>query len=262
MKSMSEITYERKDHIALVTINRPNVHNSMDPSAEKEMAAVWLDFREDDDLWVAILTGAGHKAFCTGGDLKAYLPARMAGEAKANYYPRAENFGGLPRTDVFKPIIAAINGYAIAGGLELVLCCDIRIAAESARFGLAEVKWGIMPGAGGTIRLPRNIPYAVAMEMLLTGEPIDAQKALSFGLINRIVSNEELMDAAMQMAEKLCRRGPVAMRAIKESVLRSLALQQGLDFEAFLFDSLKNTQDSREGVKAFSERRKPIYKGK
>ena len=92
---MSEITYEKKDHIALVTINRPDVHNSMDPSAEKEMAAVWLDFREDDDLWVAILTGAGHKAFCTGGDLKAYLPARMAGEAKANYYPRAENFGGF-----------------------------------------------------------------------------------------------------------------------------------------------------------------------
>jgi enoyl-CoA hydratase/carnithine racemase len=186
----------------------------------------------------------------------------MAGQAKANYYPRAENFGGLPRTDVFKPIIAAINGYAIAGGLELVLCCDIRIAADTARFGLAEVKWGIMPGAGGTIRLPRNLPYAVAMEMLLTGEPIDAQKALEFGLVNRLVSGPNLLEEANQMAAKLCRRGPVAMRAIKESVLRGLAYQQGLDFEAFLFDSLKTTSDSREGVKAFSERRKPIYKGK
>jgi len=259
---MSDIIYEKKDHVAWITINRADVHNSMDPAAEKEMADIWLDFRDDDTLWVAVLTGAGEKAFCTGGDLKAYLPARMAGEAKANYYPRAENFGGLPRTDVFKPIIAAINGYAIAGGLELVLCCDIRIAADTSRFGLAEVKWGIMPGAGGTIRLPHNLPYAVAMEMLLTGEPIDAQKALKFGLVNYLVPGQNLLEEASHMAAKLCRRGPVAMRAIKESVLRGMALQQGLDFEAFLFDSLKTTSDSQEGVQAFSERRKPIYKGK
>jgi enoyl-CoA hydratase/carnithine racemase len=259
---MSGIVYEKKDHIALVTINRTDAHNSMDPATEKEMAEVWLDFREDDNLWVAVLTGAGEKAFCTGGDMKAYLPARMAGEAKANCYPRAENFGGLPRTDVFKPIIAAVNGYAIAGGLELVLCCDIRIASETAKFGVAEVKWGIMPGAGGTIRLPRNIPYAVAMEMLLTGEPIDAPQALQFGLVNRVVPLKSVMDESMRMAEKLCRRGPVAMRAIKESVLRGLALEQGLHFEAFLFDSLQTSQDSHEGVRAFAERRKPVFKGK
>ena len=259
---MSGIVYEKKEHIALVTINRAHAHNAMDPATEREMAAVWLDFREDDDLWVAVLSGSGEKAFCTGGDMKAYLPARMAGEAKANCYPRAENFGGLPRTDVFKPIIAAVNGYAVAGGLELVLCCDIRIAAENAKFGLAEVKWGIMPGAGGTIRLPRNIPYAVAMEMLLTGETIDARQALQFGLINRVVSSEAVMEEALEMAQKLCRRGPVAMRAIKESVLRGLAYEQGLHFEAFLFDSLQSSQDSREGVCAFAEKRKPVFKGK
>jgi enoyl-CoA hydratase/carnithine racemase len=144
----------------------------------------------------------------------------------------------------------------------LVLCCDIRIAAETAKFGLAEVKWGIMPGAGGTIRLPRNIPYAVAMEMLLTGEPIDARQALQFGLINRVVSLPSVQDESMQMAEKLCRRGPVAMRAIKESVLRGMAFEQGLHFEAFLFDSLQTSQDSHEGVRAFAERRKPVFKGK
>lgn len=259
---MSGIIYEKRDHIALVTINRVDAHNSMDPATVKEMAEVWLDFREDNNLWVAVLTGAGEKAFCTGGDMKAYLPARMAGKAKADCYPRAENFGGLTRTDVFKPIIAAINGYAIAGGLELVLCCDLRIASETAKFGLAEVKWGLIPGAGGTIRLPRNIPYAIAMEMLLTGELIDARQAIAFGLINRVVPLNSLMDESMLMAEKLCRRGPVAMRAIKESVLRSLSLEQGLNFEAFLFDSLQSTEDSREGLNAFLESRTPVFKGK
>ena len=259
---MSGILYEKNEHIALVTINRPQAHNSMDPATEKELAEVWLEFREDDDLWVAVLTGAGEKAFCTGGDLKEYLPARLAGTAKANCYPRAENFGGLPRTEVYKPIIAAVNGYAIAGGLELVLCCDLRIVAEHAKFGVAEVKWGIMPGAGGTIRLPRNIPYAIAMEMLLTGETINADEAYRLGLINRIVPQEQLMEESVQMAEKLCRRGPVAMRAIKESVLRGLGLENGLNFEAFLFDALQNSEDSKEGLRAFQEKRKPVFCGK
>lgn len=258
---MSTIIYEKKEHVALVTINRPEAHNSMDPASEKELASVWLDFREDDDLWAAILTGAGDKAFCTGGDLKEYLPARMAGLAKANCYPRAENFGGLPRTDVFKPIIAAVNGYAIAGGLELVLCCDIRLAAENAKFGLTEVKWGIMPGAGGTVRLPRNMPYALAMEMLLTGDTIDAEEAGRWGLINRVVPPDSLSDEAWTMAQKLCRRGPVALRAVKESVQRSLALEHGLNYESFLFDSLQNTKDASEGTQAFMEKRQPIFKG-
>ncbi len=259
---MAEILYEKKDHIAVVTINRPDALNSMKPENEREMQRAWLDFRDDDNLWVAILTGAGDKAFCTGGDMKEYLPARMAGKAKANCYPRAENFGGLPRTELYKPIIAAINGYAIAGGLELVLCCDIRFAADHAKFGLAEVRWGIMPGAGGTQRLPRNIPYAISMHMLLTGETIDAQEAYRLGLINRIISKEILMTDTFKMAEKLCERGPVAMRAIKESVIRGLALENGLAYEAFLFDSLQKTEDSLEGTRAYSEKRKPQYKGR
>lgn len=259
---MSGILYEKKEHIAVVTINRPDVHNSMDPAAVKEMQGVWLDFREDPNLWVAVLTGAGEKAFCTGGDLKEYLPARLAGQAKGNCYPRAENFGGLTRTEIYKPIIAAINGYAVAGGMELVLCCDIRIAAEHAKFSLAEVKWGIIPGAGGTIRLPRNIPYAIAMEMLLTGDTIDAHEAYRWGLVNRVVPKESVKEEAMSMAARLCQRGPVAMRAIKEAVVRSLALENGLNYEAFLFDSLQATQDSQEGLRAFTERRQPIFQGK
>jgi enoyl-CoA hydratase/carnithine racemase len=226
------------------------------------MLDVWLDLRGDDDVWVVVLSGAGDKAFCTGGDLKEYLPARMAGKAKANCYPRAENFGGLPRTEFYKPIVAAINGYAIAGGLELVLCCDIRIASENARFGLAEVKWGIMPGAGGTVRLPRNIPYPLAMEMLLTGNTINAEEAYRLGLLNKVVPRENLMEAAMDMATNLCSRGPVAMQSIKESVIRSLALEGGLNFEAFLFDSLRNTKDAEEGMHAFLEKRKPSFQGK
>lgn len=259
---MSMVLYEKKGHIALITINRSEAHNSMNPQAEKEMAAIWLDYRDDDALWVAILTGAGDKAFCTGGDLKEYLPARMAGTAKANCYPRAENFGGLPRTELYKPIIAAVNGYAIAGGLELVLCCDIRIAVQEAKFGLAEAKWGLMPGAGGTVRLPQNLPHAIAMEMLLTARNIDANDALRWGLINRVVPRESLMEAAMETAELLCRRGPVALRAIKESALRSLSLESGLNYEAFLFDSLQNTEDAKEGLNAFMEKRKPVFRGK
>ncbi len=259
---MADILYEKKNRIALITINRPDAMNSMAPQSEKEMKEIWLDFRENDDLWVAILTGTGEKAFCTGGDMKEYMPARMAGKAKANYYPRAENFGGLPRTELYKPIIAAINGYAIAGGLELVLCCDIRIAAENAKFGLAEVRWGIMPGAGGTQRLHRNIPYAIAMEMLLTGETIDAQEAYRWGLVNKVVPKESLMEESLKMAEKLCERGPIAMRAIKEAVIRGLALENGLTYEAFLFDSLQKTEDSLEGTRAYAEKRSPQFKGK
>lgn len=256
------VSYEKKDHVALITINRPEAHNSMNPQAEKEMADIWLNYRDDDGLWVAILTGAGDQAFCTGGDLKEYLPARMAGTAKANCYPRAENFGGLPRTEVYKPIIAAINGYAIAGGLELVLCCDIRIAVQGAKFGLAEAKWGLMPGAGGTVRLPQNLPYAIAMEMLLTAKNIDAEEALRWGLINRVVPQKSLMEAAFETAELLCQCGPVALRAIKESALRGLGFENGLNYEAFLFDSLQNTKDAKEGLKAFLEKRKPVFRGK
>jgi enoyl-CoA hydratase/carnithine racemase len=226
------------------------------------MKEVWLDFREDDNLWIAILTGMGEKAFCTGGDMKEYLPARMAGKAKANCYPRAENFGGLPRTELYKPIIAGVNGYAIAGGLELVLCCDIRIAADHAQFGLAEVRWGIMPGAGGTQRLPRNIPYAIAMEMLLTGETIDVQEAYRLGLVNRVVPKGSLMEECFKTADKLCQKGPVAMRAIKEAVIRGLGLDSGLTIEAFLFDSLQKTEDSAEGTQAYLEKRKPQFKGR
>jgi enoyl-CoA hydratase/carnithine racemase len=258
---MDEILYEKRGRIAIITINRPDALNSMKPQNEREMHRAWLDFRDDDNLWVAILTGVGDKAFCTGGDMKEYLPARMAGRAKANYYPRAENFGGLPRTELYKPIIAAVNGYAIAGGLELVLSCDIRIAAEHAKFGLTEVRWGIMPGAGGTQRLPRNIPFAIAMQMLLTGETIDAQEAYRWGLINKVVQKESLMEESLKMAEKLCERGPIAMRAIKEAVIRGLALDNGLAYEAFLFDSLQKTRDSLEGTRAYVEKRRPQFKG-
>gem|GEM_PF-1234685 len=176
------ITYEKKGRIAYVTINRPDALNAIDPETNDELAAAFADFRDDPEVWVAILTGSGERAFCSGADLKTLIPhyVRLSEQGRLGIV----SLGGITRNfDCWKPLIAAVNGYALAGGLELVLACDLRIASENARFGQPEVRWGLIPGAGGTQRLPRALPLAKALELMLTPTQLTADEALKFGLI-------------------------------------------------------------------------------
>jgi enoyl-CoA hydratase/carnithine racemase len=253
------IIYEKKDAVALLTINREKQLNSISALVSREMQTAWEDFRDDPNLRVAILTGIGEKAFSTGMD----LVATATGENQ--FSGRAAPFGGFTkRMPIYKPIIAAINGYCLAGGLELALTCDIRIAVPEARFGLPEVRWAIMPGAGGTQRLPRAIPQAWANYMVLTGEQMDAETALRVGLISHIVPREQLLEKAFEIANIICERGPLAVKTAKEAILRGqdMPLDHGLAYEDVLLARLMDTEDAKEGPRAFAEKRKPVYKGR
>jgi len=260
------ILYEKRGRIAILTINRPEAMNALDPETSQAMVEAWTDFRDDADLWVAIVTGAGDKAFCAGADLKRMNEfLTLSPVERYRLREQEPGLGGLPRhLPIWKPIIAAVNGHCLAGGLELALACDVRIAAEHARLGLAEVKWGIIPGQGGTQRLPRLIPVGKALEMILTAEPIDAQEALQLGLVNNVVSLRDLMPTAMALAEKICANAPLAVRAAKEAVWRGLdlPLEEGLRLEQFLANLVRDTEDVQEGMKAFAEKRKPQFRGR
>src|SRR5512145_2533634 len=262
---MASVLYEQKDKIVTVTINRPEAMNAIDPETHHALVEAWTRFRDDESAWVAILTGAGERAFSAGADLKKMIPAAFAGGR--GYDPSAHGgygLGGITRgLEIFKPMIAAINGFCLAVGLEQALACDIRLAAPHAKFGLTEVRWAIMPGAGGTQRLPRAVGVTKALEMILTAEPIDAQEAHRIGLVNQVVPLPELLPEARRLAETLCERGPLALRAAKEAVIRGLSLPMpdGLRLEAFLSGTLRGTEDAVEGPKAFAEKRKPVFRG-
>ncbi len=249
--------YEKKGRIAVMTINRPEAMNAFTAEMLRAMDAAFADFSADDDLWVAILTGAGDRAFSSGMDLKEAIPMLQSGD-EMGY----EDHTKRPFSDVFKPIIAAVNGHCIAGGLEFLQGTDLRIAAEHATFGLGEVRWGIIPTGGTHIRLPRQIPWAVAMELLLTGRPIDARRAYDIGLVNRVVPKDQLMDAAMELAEVICKNGPLAVRTAKEIAVRSLGLEPGFVLEKALGARVLASEDAKEGPRAFAEKRKPNFTGR
>ena len=249
--------YEKRDHIAIVTINRPEAMNAFTAEMLRAMDAAFADFNADPDLWVAILTAAGGKSFSSGMDLKEAIPA-MAGGDELGY----EDHTKRPFSDVFKPIIAAVNGYCIAGGLEFLQGTDLRVAAEHATFGLGEVRWGIIPTGGSHIRLPRQIPWAVAMELLLTGRPIDARRAYDIGLVNQVVPASELMPAALKLAEVICKNGPLAVRTAKEIAVRSLGLESGFVLEKALGARVFGSDDAKEGPRAFAEKRPPRFTGR
>ena len=256
--TFENIIYEKKGPVAVLTINREKALNAINAKTSREMQTAWEDFRDDNALRVAILTGVGEKAFSTGMD----LVATAAGENQ--FEGRPAPFGGFTkRLPIYKPIIAAINGYCLAGGMELALTCDIRICTPDARFGLPEVRWAIMPGAGGTQRMPRAIPQAWANYLILTAEQMDAETALRVGLVSHIVPKEELMDRAMLIANTICERGPLAVRTAKEAILRGMdmPLEHGLAYEDVLLARLMATEDAKEGPRAFAEKRKPEYKG-
>jgi enoyl-CoA hydratase/carnithine racemase len=257
------IEIERHGAVWVVTIARPEVMNCLDAAANLELGEVWTEFSESSDVQIAVLTGKGDRSFSAGADLKSLIPAQRS--AVTGGKAATWGFGGgLARGRVMnKPIIAAVNGHCLAGGLEMALACDIRIASHNARFGLAEVKWAIIPGAGGTQRLPRAVPLGMALEMILTGDPIDADEALRVGLINRIVPQAELVAAALELASRIASRGPVAVRAARRAVYEGLGrdFEAGMAIEEFLFNESIRTEDASEGPRAFAEKRTPIFKG-
>ena len=263
--NFEKVIYEKRGRIAIVTINRPERMNAIDPQTSGELHEAWCDFRDDDDLWVGIFTGAGPKAFSAGNDLVAMSEAQQKGmNAVSAIYSRAP-FGGITRNfECWKPMIAAVNGYCLAGGLEMALSCDIRIAAEHAVFGLPEVTRAIIPGAGGTQRLPRIVPAGAALELILTGGKFDAQWALRYGLVNQVVPADQVMPRAIAMAEAICENGPLAVRLAKEAVVRGLSLpiEEGLRFEIEQSRKVLASADAMEGPLAFAQKRKPNYKGK
>ena len=254
------LLYEKQGRVAYITLNRPKAFNSIDPETWRELGDALVDFRDDSDLLSAVITGAGDRAFCTGADIREMLPYIKEHGAEQQLWS-----GTIMRgLEVWKPVIAAINGMALGGGLELALACDLKIASENATFGQPEIKLGLIPGWGGTQRLPRVIPVAKAAEMLLTGEPIDAQEACRLGLVNKVVTLPELLPTAKEWAGKLCKLGPLALRAAKEAMLKGLDmdLENGLKLEQRLFQFLLSTEDFEEGTRAFVEKRKPEFKGR
>ena len=255
---LKHIRLEVADHIATVTMDRPPV-NAQNAAFRTELTWVFDSIGDRDDVRVAVLTGTGQKSFSTGMDLVA------TAQGENQFAGPPVPFGGFTkRLPIYKPMIAAINGFCLAGGMELALTCDIRICTPEARFGLPEVRWAIMPGAGGTQRMPRAIPQAWANYLILTAEQIDAETARSIGLVSHIVPREELMDRALQIAGVICERGPLAVRAAKESIQRGMdmPLDDGLAFEDLMLGRLFATEDAREGPRAFAEKRKPEYKGR
>jgi enoyl-CoA hydratase len=249
--------FERKDHLAIVTIDRPEAMNSLTREMLIGLDTAFAQFSADDDLWVAILTATGDKAFCAGMDLAEAIPLLTSGDQMGYEDQTKRQF-----SDVFKPIIAAVNGHCVAGGLEMLQGTDLRIAVEHATFGLGEVRWGLIPTGGSHVRLPRQIPWAVAMELLLTGESIDARRAYEIGLVNRVVPANELMPTAIELAERICRNGPLAVRTAKEIAVRALEQESGFVLEKALGARVLASEDAVEGPRAFVEKRKPRFKGR
>lgn len=254
-----KLIYEVKDRVARITINRPEAMNAMDPDVYAELSKAWIDVRDNPDVWVAIITGAGDKAFTAGADLKTMIPRTRE---RADFFLTQKNMILNRGLDVWKPVVAAVNGYCLAGGMTLLFATDIRIAAEHAVFEISEVKRAILPGNGGTQRALRQLPYAIAMEMLLLGRRLTAPEALAYGLVNKVVPLRDLLPTAEQYASRLCENGPLALRAVKELAIRSqsVPLEHGLRLEESFQEFLRTTEDAKEGPRAFAEKRKPAYK--
>jgi len=256
------IIVEKRDHLTIVTINRPQVMNALHVPANRELDEAFNEFSEDPNAWVAIITGAGKRAFSAGNDLK--WQAEHGGTAvREGVAALKGGIGGITkRFDCFKPIIAAVNGFALGGGFEIVLACDVTVAVESATFGLPEPRVGLVARGGGMHRLPRQIPYRQAMGMLLTGRRINAQEALQMGLINQIVAPGDLMAEAERWASEILECSPFALRATKEAVLKGLGLtlEEAMEKEFPGMKALWESEDYKDGPRAFAEKRTPPWK--
>lgn len=257
----SILLYEKKETIGILTINRPEKMNALSNELTSELKTVLGEIEQDDKLRVLIFTGAGDKAFMAGADIRELLVrdakiGRKVSKERQDLFSRIENLA--------VPVIAAVNGYALGGGLELALACSIRICSDQAKFGAPEVKLGIIPGDGGTQRLPRLVGLGRAMEMILSGDFIDAQEAYRIGLANKVVPHEELMEKTLELADKIASRPPLAVQFAKEAVNRSVGngSDSGYALESYLHALSCSTEDKKEGVSAFLEKRKGQFKGK
>jgi enoyl-CoA hydratase/carnithine racemase len=252
------LDFRRVDKVSIYTINNPSKMNALDTSSLSKLQEYLIAFNDDPDLWVGIITGSGEKAFCSGFDISEFSDSCPSDK---HPHPETNSLRGL---EITKPLIAAVNGAAIGGGLELMLLCDLRIASEKAVFGFPEVRLGLIPTWGGTQRLPRQVTWCQAAELLLTGNKIDAQTALSIGLINRRVPQDQVLQSAMILAETICHSAPLAVRAVKEAMLKGLQVlpEEGLQIEDALSVYLKTTVDYREGIQAFRENRQPRFVGR
>ena len=255
------IIYEKWGRIAYITINRPEVLNATHTPALVEINSIVSDFIDDDDVWVAILTGTGERAFSAGADLKYFSEKEHQEDLR-----RPELHVKHVLDDCPKPVIAAVNGYAVGGGLELALRCDIIVAAEHARFGLPEPRRGLMADTGGVLKLPKRIPFHVAMGLILTGKLITAQEAFRIGLINEVVPMSDLLETARGWAQEILECSPLAVQAAKEVVLKSMDSSNGMDPISMekinSLQRLRSSEDYKEGPMAFAEKRKPVWKGK
>ncbi|MCX6004155.1 MAG: enoyl-CoA hydratase-related protein [Chloroflexi bacterium] len=254
------VGYQKEGKIAVITLNRPEALNSFDPDQINEFNQCLYDFNQDENLWVAIVTAAGERAFSVGADIKTTLP-KIQDSAHRGEMPAPAICEDM---QIWKPVIAAINGACLGGGFEVALACDIRIASETATFGFPEINLGLIPGWGGTQRLPRAIPLAKAAELLTSGRPIDAQEAYRIGLVNKVVPPAELMNEARKMAETLLKPAPLAARAAKQAMLQGLntTLINGLEIEYQLEKYVTKTEDFQEGREAFIAKRKADFKAK
>jgi enoyl-CoA hydratase/carnithine racemase len=250
---MSNVTLEREGGIAVITLDRPEKLNSLTLAMYDDLAAAFDEVRDDPDLGVAVLTGRGDRAFCVGADLTESIPALASGRFDISRWDGAHQ----KHTRLFKPVIAAINGLCLGGGFEIMLSTDLRIASDQARFGLPEPGVGVVPAGGTLVRLTRQIPYPWAMELLLTGDPIDAETALRRGLLNRVVPHESLMDEAMGLARRLLERSGTALEVIKSSVIQlgDMPMDAAFHAEALYGQKAFDSEDSREGLAAFAQRR-------
>jgi enoyl-CoA hydratase/carnithine racemase len=255
-----KVLFERCGRVAIFTLNRPDQRNAVDPDVSRRMNELVTDFESDDDRWVGIVTGAGSAAFSSGADLKAIA----AGRLREIVDVEPGGFAGVVRAARRKPLLAAVNGAALAGGCEIALACDLVIAADHASFGLPEVRHGIIAGAGGLQRLPRLIPPGRALQMILTGATIDAREALALGLVNEVVPADRTLPRTLELAQMIAANAPVAVRESLAVARTSIA---GSEREAWerveiAWQRVLASEDAAEGPRAFSERREPVWQGR
>jgi len=265
---MAVVDYAINGHIATVTLNRPEARNAVNPEVAVRLAEAWHKVRDDDNVRVAILTGTG-SAFCAGADLGQLIPLISGGRAAENAYdeqvlanPDIFECCFLRSFDPVKPVIAALNGHAIAGGMEMTQGTDIRVAVPAAKLGVQEVKWAIFPAGGSTVRLTQQLPFAKGMELLLTGDLVSADEALALGFLNYVV--DDPMAKAQEIAGKIAANGPIAVQAIRQSARACLGMEEqaALALETKISAPVFKTEDAQEGPRAFMEKRAPVYKGR
>lgn len=264
------LLFEVRDNVAALTLNRPDRHNALTPEMVVRLADAWDEVTARPEIRVVLLSGAGDKAFCSGADLGSLIPLLTRARPPADEWderlladPKLANKALMRSTEMTTPVIAAVRGYALAGGFELFIASDLRVVADDSRFGLTEVQRGLIPGGGGATRLGRQIPRAYAAEIMLLGDHITAAQAKEFGLVNRVVPSTEVMACATEMATRMSANGPLAMRKVKETMLRSdgLPLEDGFAVEDEANRVIVRSHDAKEGPRAFMEKRTPQFTG-